>query len=145
MSMPKCHKAGTESRIGWVDFTECGGRLLFLATGWIFQRSSAKVSFRIYSQLNVFELSSRFCAVRSFLVFSQKKRVWNGWFWFLTQWSGTEVNCASLALPLLFLTASWEVFCKYPMQLHWKQSTGLLSTSMCLITTHSQKGALWEA
>lgn len=30
-------------------------------------------------------------------------------------------------------------FCKYPMQLHCKQSADMLSMYMCLITTHSER------
>lgn len=60
----------------------------------------------------------------------------------LMQWSGTTHTlgeyCASLTLLSLFLSPSWQVFCKYQMQLRCKQSAGMLCMYMWLITTYPE-------
>lgn len=99
----------------------------------------------IHSQLHLFELTSRFCAAKSFLVFPQKKRGNNlktvSCSCLTVKWNRTKI-LSTLCISYTTITVPEYIlrsfFCKYPMQLHRKQNAGMLGMYMCF-NNHSFK------
>lgn len=120
---PTCFLSQRRSTRGWMCWSVCQWRCSARL-----HPSVAAVFTHVWTNL-VF-----FFAAKSFLIFSQKEREKSeNTFLQLShtvKWNHTQilgVNCPSFALLSLFLSPSWQVlFCKYQMQLHCKQSAGML-------------------